>query len=188
MPNCAKFFKELLLNKERLREIVRLPLSEKCSLVLQHGIPPKLGDTGRFAVPCYLQDVQISNALADLGASINLMPYSLFKKLGLNELRPTRMTIQLADRSVKIPREISNDILLRVDKFAFPVDFVILDIEEGTKVPLILGRPFLSTTKAVIDVHENCLKLGVGKEEVTFNFDQLMSHPREEDVSLTDSL
>ncbi|XP_071728273.1 uncharacterized protein [Rutidosis leptorrhynchoides] len=90
-----------------------------------------------------------ANALADLGASLNLMPYSLFKKLGLHESRPTRMTIQLADRSVKISLGIAEDILVRVDKFAFPVDFVIMDIEEDSKVPLIFGRPFLDTAKAV---------------------------------------
>ncbi|XP_071727870.1 uncharacterized protein [Rutidosis leptorrhynchoides] len=188
MPNSAKFFKELLSNKDRLREIITLPLSKECSLVPHHGIPPKLGDTGRFMGPYYLQYVQISNALADLGASVNLMPYSLFKKLGLNELRTMRMTIQLADRSVKIPQGIAEDILVRVDKFAFPVDFIIMDIEADTEVPFILGRPFLNTAKVVIDIHEKSLKLRVSKEEVTFNVDQLMNHPREEDVSLIDSL
>ncbi|XP_071734241.1 uncharacterized protein [Rutidosis leptorrhynchoides] len=139
-------------------------ISEECLLVLQHGIPPKLGDKGRFTVPCYLQDVQIRNALVDLGASVNLMPYSLFRKLGLIDLNPTRMTIQLADRSVKLPRGITEDVLVRVDKFAFPVDFIIMDIEEEEKVPLILGRPFLNNAKVVIDVHEKSLKLRVGSE------------------------
>ncbi|XP_071729940.1 uncharacterized protein [Rutidosis leptorrhynchoides] len=134
MPNCSKFFKELLSNKERSREIVSFSLSGECSLVLQHEIPLKLGDTRRFTVPCYLQDVQISNALADLEANVNLMPYSLFQNLGLKDLRPTRMTIQLVNISVIIPRGIAEDILVRVDKFAFPIDFVIMDIEEDNKV------------------------------------------------------
>ncbi|XP_071700058.1 uncharacterized protein [Rutidosis leptorrhynchoides] len=149
---------------------------------------PKLGDTGRFTVPCYLQDVQISNALVDLGASVNLMNYSLFKKLGLKDIRPTRITIQLVDRSVKLPRGFAEDVLVRVDMFNFPVNFVIMDIEEDTKVPLILGRPFLNTAKAIIDVHEKSLKLRVGTEEVTFNIDQFMKQPWEEDIGLVDSI
>ncbi|XP_071699907.1 uncharacterized protein [Rutidosis leptorrhynchoides] len=112
MPKFGKFLKEITTNKDRLRQLTTLPLGEECSLILTKGITPKLGDTGRFTIPCFLQEVQVHNALADLRASVNLIPLSLFEKLGLGKLRPTLMTIQLDDRSVKLPKGIAEDIMV----------------------------------------------------------------------------
>ncbi|KAJ9547607.1 hypothetical protein OSB04_020150 [Centaurea solstitialis] len=115
-------------------------------------------------------------ALVELGASINLMPLSFYQKLGLGYLKDTRMTIQLADRSTKYPVGIAKDVLVQVDKFFFPADFVILDIKDEVKVPLILGRPFLNTAQAVINVAERQLSLGIGEDRITFSIDQGMSY------------
>ncbi|XP_073277634.1 uncharacterized protein [Primulina huaijiensis] len=116
------------------------------------------------------------DALCDLGASINLMPFSVFRKLGLGEPKPTRMSLQLADRSVKYPRGVIEDVLVKVDKFIFPADFVVLDMEEDMEMPLILGRPFLATGKALIDVQEGKLRLRVGEEEITFDVFNTLKH------------
>ena len=116
-------------------------------------------DPGSFTIPCLIGNLTVSNALADLGASINLMPYSIFAKLNLGEPSPTRMSIQLADRSVKFPRGIVENMLVKVDNFVFPVDFFILDMDEDSEVPLILGRPFLATARALIDVYDCKLTL-----------------------------
>ncbi|XP_027333518.1 uncharacterized protein LOC113848267 [Abrus precatorius] len=159
MPKYAKFLKDLLSNKKKLEELATVTLNEECSAILQNKMPEKLKDPGSFNLPCLIGRLIVDRALADLGASINLMPYSVFKKLGLGEPRPTRMSIQLADRSIKYPRGIIEDVLVKVDKFIFPVDFVILDMDEDTNVPLILGRPFLATTGAIIDVRDGKLIL-----------------------------
>ena len=109
-------------------------------------------DPGSCIIPCVLDEGTQEKALADSGASINVMPYKLLLKLGLEDLRPTRMTLQLADRSVRKPRGIVEDVLVRVAKLIIPVDFVILDIDDDVEVPLILGRPFLNTSRTLIDV------------------------------------
>ncbi|XP_073120288.1 uncharacterized protein [Henckelia pumila] len=115
-------------------------------------------------------------ALSDLGASINLMPFSVFRKLGMGEPKPTRVSLQLADRSIKYPRGIIEDVLVKVDKFIFPVDFVVLDMEEDLDMSLILGRPFLATGKALIDVQKGKLLLRVGEEEITFDVFNALKH------------
>ncbi|XP_076904960.1 uncharacterized protein LOC143560564 [Bidens hawaiensis] len=159
MPKYAKFLKDSLMNKQKLAEVSSIPLSAGCSAVLQSKFPKKMADPGSFTIPCILGDDTVSHALADLGASINLMPYSVFSRLGLGEPRPTRMSIQLADRSVKYPRGIVENMLVRIGKFIFPVDFVILDMNEDDSVPLILGRPLLATEQALIDVRNGKLIL-----------------------------
>ncbi|XP_027348121.1 uncharacterized protein LOC113859587 [Abrus precatorius] len=168
MPKYTKFLKDLLSNKKKLEELATVTLNEECSAILQNKMPEKLKDPGSFTLPCLIGRLIVDRALADLSASINLMPYSIFKKLGLREPRPTRMSIQLADRSIKYPRCIIEDVLVKVDKFIFPVDFVILDMDEDIDVPLILGRPFLATAGAIIDVRDGKLILRVGDEKITF--------------------
>ncbi|XP_076903041.1 uncharacterized protein LOC143557992 [Bidens hawaiensis] len=126
-----------------------------------------MADPGSFTIPCILGDDTVSHALADLGANINLMPYFVFSRLGLGEPRPTRMSIQQADRSVKYPCRIVENMLVHIGKFIFPVDFVILDMNEDDSIPLILGRPFLATAQALIDVRDGKLILRVGDENVT---------------------
>ncbi|XP_021980186.1 uncharacterized protein LOC110876319 [Helianthus annuus] len=125
MPKYAKFLKDLLTNKKKLEDLSTVTLSEECSAVLQNKLPKKVSDPSSFTIPCLIGNLTVSNALADLGASINLMPYSIFAKLNLGEPSPARMSLQLADRSVKFPRGIVENMLVKVDKFVFPVDFVI---------------------------------------------------------------
>src|SRR5262249_16054392 len=129
--------------------------------ILQNKLPKKLKDLGCFTIPCTIGSLTINDALADLGASINVMLYSMFKKLEMGTPRPTGMFIQLADRTIRHPRRIIENILVRVNKFFFLMDFVVLDMDESFKVPLILGRPFLATAKALIDVEQRKLILRV---------------------------
>ncbi|GJZ90643.1 reverse transcriptase domain-containing protein [Tanacetum coccineum] len=137
---------------------------------------PKILDPGSFLILCNFNKTFYCNALADLGASINLMPYSLYAKLSLENLKPTKMSIRLADRSFQYPVGIAKNMLVEVGKFTFPADFVILEMEEDSKVPLILGRPFLHTADAVIQVKQKQLNLGVGTERMIFNSDSAMKH------------
>ncbi|KAI3821357.1 hypothetical protein L1987_08923 [Smallanthus sonchifolius] len=169
MPKYAKFLMDLLSNKKKLETLSTVTFNERCSAVVQNKLPEKLVDPGVFSIPCLFGSLTLHHALADLGASINLMPYSLFEKLGLGDPAPTRMSISLADRSVKYPCGIVENLLVKVDKFFFPADFIILDMEVDDRVPLILGRPFLRTAKALIDVFDGKITLHVGDENVTFD-------------------
>ncbi|XP_073153028.1 uncharacterized protein [Henckelia pumila] len=169
MPNYANFLKEILSNKKKLEEHAMISLTENCSALVQNKIPPKQKDPRSFSVPCVINDVQFHKALCDLGASINLMSYSVFRKLSLGEPKSTKMSLQLAERSIKNPRGIMEDVLVKVDKFIFPVDFVVLNMEEDLDMPLILGRPFLATGKALIDVLKGELHLRVGEENISFD-------------------
>ncbi|GJV64423.1 reverse transcriptase domain-containing protein [Tanacetum coccineum] len=172
MPKFASTLKTLIGNKEKLSEMARTPLNENCSAVILNKLPKKLGDPGRFLIPCEFSGINTCNALADLGASINLMPYSVWKTLSLPELTPTCMTLELADRSISEPIGIAEDVYVTVGKFQFPADFVVVDFEPDPRVPLILGRSFLKTSHALIDVYEGEITLRVGREAITFNLDQ----------------
>ncbi|XP_010248094.1 PREDICTED: uncharacterized protein LOC104591021 [Nelumbo nucifera] len=152
-------------------------LNEECSAILQNKLPPKLKDPRSFSIPCTIRDIEFEKALCDLGASINLMPYSIFEKLGLHELTPTTITLQLADRSIKYPSGIVEDVLVKVGNFIIPTDFIVLDIEEYRTMPLILGRPFLATGNALIDVQKGLLTLRINGEEVVFNVFKTMKYP-----------
>ncbi|XP_073121648.1 uncharacterized protein [Henckelia pumila] len=169
IPSYAKFLKEILSNKRKLEEHAMISLTENCSALVQNKIPPKQKDPRSFSIPCVINDVQFHNALCDLGASINLMSYFVFRKLSLGEPKSTRMSLKLADRSIKYPRGIIEYVLVKVDKFIFPVDFMVLDMEEDLDMPLILGRPFLATGKALIDVQKRELHLRVGDEKISFD-------------------
>ncbi|KAL5565251.1 hypothetical protein UlMin_028415 [Ulmus minor] len=177
MPKYAKFLREVLSNKRRLEANEKVMLMEECSAILQRKLPPTLKDPGSFTIPCTIGDFEFDKVLCDLGASINLMPLSIFKKLGLGEVKPTTVSLQLADRSIKHPRGIIEDVLVKVDKFIFPADFIVLDMEEDREVPLILGRPFLATGRTLIDVHQGKLILRVQDEQVTFNVFEAMKFP-----------
>ncbi|GJS80907.1 reverse transcriptase domain-containing protein [Tanacetum coccineum] len=155
MPKFASTLKTLIGNKEKLSEMARTPLNENCSAVILNKLPKKLGDPGRFLIPCEFSGINTCNALADLGASINLMPYSVWKNLSLPELTPTCMTLELADRSISEPIGIAEDVYVTVGKFQFLADFVVVDFEPDPRVPLILGRSFLKTSRALIDVYED---------------------------------
>ncbi|GJW66907.1 reverse transcriptase domain-containing protein [Tanacetum coccineum] len=135
-------------------------------------IPKKLEDPGKFLISCALQELDRTSALADSGASINLLPHSIYKQLGLEALTPTRMTLELANRSVTHPMGIAEDVVVRVDGFTFLADFVVVNFEPDPRVPIILGRPFLRTAKALIDLYEEKLTLRVGKEELVYYADK----------------
>ncbi|GJX94235.1 DNA-directed DNA polymerase [Tanacetum coccineum] len=145
MPRFAHMIKSLLMNKKRLLELAKIPLNENCSTVLLKKLPKKLGDPGKFLIPCNFSGMDVCHALADLGASINLMPLSIWKKLSLPELTPTRMTLELADRSITYPKGLVEDVFVKVRKFHFHTDFVVVYFEADLRVPLILGRSFLRT-------------------------------------------
>ncbi|GJV34464.1 reverse transcriptase domain-containing protein [Tanacetum coccineum] len=172
MPKFSSTLKALNGNKEKLSEMARTPLNEHCSAVILNKLPEKLRDPGKFLIPCDFPGMDECLALADLGASINLMPLSVWKKLSLPELTPTCMTLELADRSITQPIGIAEDVYLKVGKFKFPADFVVVDFDADPRVPLILGRSFLKIGRALIDVYEGELTLRVGKEAITFNLDQ----------------
>nr|GEU41290.1 hypothetical protein [Tanacetum cinerariifolium] len=163
MPKYQKMLKALLSNKEKLQELANTPLNENCSAVILKKLPEKLGDPGKFLIPCGFSEVKCK-ALADLGASINLMPLSVLKKLGLPDLIPTRMTLELANRAICTPDGITRDVFIPVGKFTFLADFVVVDYESDHRVPLILGRPFLRTAPALIDVHGEEMILHDGDE------------------------
>ncbi|GJU37662.1 reverse transcriptase domain-containing protein [Tanacetum coccineum] len=166
----------LISNKNKIEQISAAFLSKESSAMIQNKVPPKLGDPGSFLIPCNFNKAFSCNTLADLGASINLMPYSLYAKLSLGTLKPTKMSVRLADRSFQYPVRIAENMLVKVGKFTFPVDFVILEMEEDSKIPLILGRPFLHTADAVIRVKQKQPTLGVGTKRMIFNIDSAIKH------------
>ncbi|GKF01202.1 reverse transcriptase domain-containing protein [Tanacetum coccineum] len=152
LSKYQKILKSLFSNKEKLLELVNTPLNENCSTVILKKLPEKLGDPGKFLIPCGFSELKCK-ALADLGASINLMPLSVWKNLGLPELISTQMTLELANWEICTPVGIARDVFVPVGKFTFPADFVIIDYESDPRVPLILERPFLRTARSLIDVH-----------------------------------
>ncbi|XP_061955587.1 uncharacterized protein LOC133677523 [Populus nigra] len=177
MPNYVKFLKDILLNKRKLEEYETVAFTEECGSILQKKLPPKLKDPKSFTIPCSIGNSTFEKALCDLGAIINLMPLSIFKKLGLGEARPTTVTLQLADRSLKHPRGIIEDVLGKVGKFIFPANFIKLNIEKDNEIRILLGQPFFATRDALIDVKKGELWLRVNEEEVIFNVFKAIKQP-----------
>nr|GFA61830.1 reverse transcriptase domain-containing protein [Tanacetum cinerariifolium] len=172
MPKFASTLKALIGNKDKLSEMARTPLNEHCSAVFLKNLPKKLGDPGKFLIPCDFPGMAECLALADLGASINLMPFSVWKRLSLPDLTPTCMTLELADRSISRPVGVAEDVYVKVGSFYFPADFVVVGFDADPRVPLILRRSFLKTRRTLIDVFEGELTLRVSKEAIIFNLDQ----------------
>nr|GFA82195.1 reverse transcriptase domain-containing protein [Tanacetum cinerariifolium] len=172
MPKFGPTIKTLLTNKDKLFELARTLLNEHCSAVLLKKLPEKLGDPGKFLIPCDFLGMTECLAFADLGASINLMPLSIWNKLSFPELSSTCITLELADHSISHPVGVAEDVFVKVETFLFPVDFVVVDFDADPRVPLILERYFLKTGKALIDVFDGEPTLRVGKEAIIFNLDQ----------------
>nr|GFA41736.1 reverse transcriptase domain-containing protein [Tanacetum cinerariifolium] len=172
MPKFASTLKALIGNKEKLSEMARTSMNEHCSVVILNKLPRKLGDPSKFLIPCEFPGMDECLALADLGASINLMPLFVWGGLSLLELIPTCMTLELADRSVSKPIGIAKDVSVKVGVFHFPADFVVVDFEPDPRVPLILERCFLKTGRALIDVHKVKLTLRIENKAITYNLDQ----------------
>ncbi|GJX27352.1 reverse transcriptase domain-containing protein [Tanacetum coccineum] len=168
MPKFAPMFRKLLNDKDKMIELTKTPVNENCSAVILKKFPEKLGDPGRFLIPCDFPEMNECLALADLGASINLMPLSIWKEPSLPALTKTRMILELADRTISTPTGIAEDVFVKVGTFFFPADFVVVDYVADPRVPLILGRPFLRTARALIDVHGEQMTLRHDDQSVTF--------------------
>nr|GEY87205.1 reverse transcriptase domain-containing protein [Tanacetum cinerariifolium] len=167
MPKFTPMFKKLLNNKDKLIELTKTPLNKNCSAVVLKKLPEKLGDPGRFLIPCDFSEFDNCLALADLGASINLMPLSIWKKPILPTLNDTKMVLELIDRTISKPTGVAENVFVKVGKFYFPADFVVLDFVVDPRVPLILGRPFLGTAHALIDVYEGEIILRHDNQSLT---------------------
>ncbi|XP_071928164.1 uncharacterized protein [Coffea arabica] len=177
IPSYAKFLKKIMTRKRKLEDCETIALTEECSAIIQNKLPPKLKDPGSFSIPCTIGNVDFSKALCDLGASVSLIPLTVARQLGLHELKRTNITLQLADRSIRYPLGVLENVLIKVQKFIIPVDFVVLDMEEDISMPIILGRPFLATAGTIIDVKNGKLKFQVGEEEVEFNLNEMEKYP-----------
>ena len=173
VPAYAKFLKDLCTIKKGLGIEKKAFLTEQVSAIIQSKNPVKYKDPGSPTISVNIGGTCIDKALLDIGASVNLLPYLVYKQLGLGELKPTNITLSLADRSVKIPKGIVEDVLVKVDKFYYPVDFVVLDtepIENGPNhVPIILGRPFLATANAIINCRNGVMQLTFGNMTLKLN-------------------
>nr|GEY90018.1 reverse transcriptase domain-containing protein [Tanacetum cinerariifolium] len=172
MPKFASTIKSLLTNKDKLFELAKIPLNENFSAMFLKKLPEKLEDPSKFLIPCDFPGMDVCHALADLDASINLMPLSISKKLSLPKVTPTRMTLEIVDRSFTHPKEVAEDVFVKVGKFHFLIDFVVVDLEADPWVPLILGRSFLRIRCALIDVYGEEITLWVNDKAVTFNLNQ----------------
>nr|GEX71008.1 reverse transcriptase domain-containing protein [Tanacetum cinerariifolium] len=187
IPKYQKMLKALLSNKEKLLELANTPLNENCSAVILNKLPEKLGDPKKFVIPCGFSELKCK-ALADLGATINLMSLSIWKKLGLPELISTRMTLELANRAICTTAGIARDVFVSVGKFTFPFEFVIVDYGSDPRVPFILGRPFLRTARALIDIHGEEIILHDGDERLTLNTihytSSYLNQPQKESINM----
>ncbi|XP_073153112.1 uncharacterized protein [Henckelia pumila] len=148
MHNYARFLKDLLKNKKKLNDITQVTINEECSAVLKNKLPTKSQDLGSFSIPCHIESLSFDNVLFDLGSSINLMPHALVNKFGICNIEPEDISLKFADGSIKYPRGVVENVIYKIDKCFYPVDFVILDMDEDSEVPLILGHPFLAMSGA----------------------------------------
>ncbi|XP_022843328.1 uncharacterized protein LOC111366873 [Olea europaea var. sylvestris] len=166
MPSYAKLLKEILSNKRKLEEHETICLNKECSAILLKKLPPKLKDPRSFTIPCTIGSNFFEHSLCDLCASLNLMPLSVYRSLGLGEAKPTIISLQLADRSIKRPKGIIDDVL----------------VKEDSNILLILGRPFLAAGRALIDVYDGKMILRVDNEQVIFNMFKTIKHPLTSDT------
>ncbi|PIN01467.1 DNA-directed DNA polymerase [Handroanthus impetiginosus] len=191
----AKFLKELCTNKKKLKGSDRISVGENISAVLQRKLPPKCKDLGIFSIPCKIGNVRIEKTMCDLGASINIMPLSIYSSLNVGPLKETRIIIQLADRSVVYPEGVLEDVLVQVNELIFPADFYVLNLSEDNSpnsTQILLGRPFLRTSRTKIDVHDGTLTIEFDGEIIKFNVYDAMKYPSDEScvfsVDVIDSL
>ncbi|RYQ84252.1 hypothetical protein Ahy_B10g103354 [Arachis hypogaea] len=180
MPAYIKYMKELLPRKSSLKGGQTIVMNKECSALIQPQLPTKRKDPGSFHVPCAIGETMFDKALCDLGASINLMPLSLVKRLKINEIMPTDVVIRLADKTQKQAIGVVENVLVKVGKYFLPTDFVILDMEESHTHPIILGRPFLATARALIDVEREELILRIHDERLSFNVFKLSQESDQE--------
>ena len=173
VPTYAKFLKDLCTVRRGLNVNKKAFLTEHVSAIIECKTPVKYKDSGCPTISVNIGGTCVEKALLDLGASVNLLPFSMYKQLGLGELKPTTITLSLADRSIKIPKGTVEDVLIQVDKFYHPVDFVVLDIEPvvvgANHVPIVLGRPFLATSNAITNFRNRVMQLTFGNMTLELN-------------------
>ena len=173
IPTSAKILKDLCTMKRGLNVEKKAFLTEQVSAIIQCKTPVKYKDPGCLTISVNIGGTCMEKALLDLGSSVNLLPYSMYKQLWLGDLKPTSITLSLADRLIKIPKGIVEDVLIQVDKFYYPVDFVVLDTEPAAVganyVPIILRRPFLATSKAIINCRKGVMQLTFGNMTLELN-------------------
>ncbi|CAN6552279.1 unnamed protein product [Malus baccata var. baccata] len=183
VPRYAKFFKELCTTRRRISNKEVVQVSENVSAVLQRKLPPKCKDPGSFTIPCVIGNTKFEHAMLDLGASINVMPYSIYASMNLGELKNDGVIIQLVDRSNAYPKGVLEDVLVQVDNLIFPADFYVLEMEESpnvTPLPILLGRPFMKTARTKIDVFKGTLTMEFDGEIINFNISEAMKFPKDE--------
>ncbi|XP_070020231.1 uncharacterized protein [Nicotiana sylvestris] len=181
MSGFAKYLKDLITKKKTTKNEV-VNVTHRISSIIATSTVQKKEDPGAFTIPCTIGVHDFARALCDNGASINLMPLAIYKKAGLGMRRPTSMRLQMVDRSIKRPVRIVDDVLVKVGKFHLPADFVILDCAVDKEIPIILGRPFLATGRALMDSERNEIRFRVNDEEVTFQASKGMKLPHEYEI------
>jgi hypothetical protein len=180
VPSYAKFLKDLCTVKIKLNVKKKAFLAEQVSAILHNNNALNYKDPGCPTISCFIREHKIEKALLGLGTSVNLLPYSVFQSLNLGELKPTSVTFLLADKSVKVPREIIEDVLVQVDKFIYLVDFIVLDtqpVEACNLIPVILGRPFLTTSNALINCRNGLMKLSFENMTLEMNIFNIYKQP-----------
>ncbi|XP_062173455.1 uncharacterized protein LOC133878909 [Alnus glutinosa] len=180
VPRYAKFLKELCTHKreQKHKRYEKVKVGENVSAVIQRKLPAKCKDPGMFTIPCTIGNMRFEKAMADLGASINVMPYSIYASLKLGPLLKTGVVIQLADRSIAYPKGVVEDVLVQINDLVFPADFYVLDMENGDQTaPILLGKPFLKTSKTKIDVNSGTITMEFDGEIIKFNIYDAMKYP-----------
>ncbi|XP_070667417.1 uncharacterized protein [Malus domestica] len=183
VPMYAKFLKELCTTRRRISNKEVVQVSENVSAVLQRKLPPKCKDPGSFTIPCVIGNTKFEHAMLDLGASINVMPYSIYASMNLGELKNDGVIIQLADHSNAYPKGVLEDVLVQVDNLIFPADFYVLEMEDSpnvTPLPILLGRPFMKTARTKIDVFKGTLTMEFDGEIINFNISEAMKFPKDD--------
>ncbi|CAM8902253.1 unnamed protein product [Rhodiola kirilowii] len=192
IPRYSKFLKELCTNRRKGTQPDEELMSRNVSAVIQRKVPPKCGDPGTYTIPCMIGNIRLENCMLDLGASINVLPYSIYSSLRIGPLEPAGLTIQLADRSCKQPEGKIEDVLVQVGELVFPADFYVLKMEHSSPTdhaPILLGRPFFKTSKMKIDCDTGTLTMEVEDERISFDIFRAMKHPTEyEAVHALDTL
>ncbi|KAM2935486.1 hypothetical protein COP2_033196 [Malus domestica] len=183
VPRYAKFLKELCTTRKRIstKEVVKV--GENVSAILQRKLPPKCKDPGSFTIPCVIGNTPFKSTMLDLGASINVMPYSIYVSMNLGELKHDGVIIQLADRSNAYPKGVLEDVLVQVDHLVFPADFYVLEMDESDhapSLPILLGRPFMKTARTKIDVYSGTLSMEFDGEVVNFNLSDSIKYPNDD--------
>nr|GEV86249.1 hypothetical protein [Tanacetum cinerariifolium] len=160
--------KDLVDNKSKTEEEDEVRMNPRCSALLQNQLPPKEQDPGSFILLCSIERLDFNNTLADLGANISVMPFSMYKCLGMGKLKPINMVNEMSDNTKCTPKGIVKNLLVKIDKFNFPVDFVVLDMVKEFMMPIILGRPLLATAHAKVDIFRKSISLEIGNEKVIY--------------------